>query len=263
MIIDFHTHIFPDSIATKALNNIKSTGGIKPVFDGTLKGLLYSMDKAGISKSVVLSIATKPEQFDSILKWSKTIQSDRIIPFLSVHPDDKNAIERIFQIKKEGFKGIKLHPYYQQFYIDEERIFPLYEVIEKTGLIVVMHSGYDFAYEKIDKAGPQRILKIIKKFPQLKLVAAHLGGWEQWKQVKDYLVGKNLFFETSFTDGFLSDSEFEEIILKHHSDMILFGTDTPWADQKKSVEKIKTLDISEGYKEKIFYKNASKILGID
>ena len=96
-IIDFHTHIFPDNLAGKALRSIESTGGIKPKFDGTLKGLINSMDNAGVSISVVLSIATKPKQFNSIFNWARSIYSERIIPFPSVHPDDEEVHQHILQ----------------------------------------------------------------------------------------------------------------------------------------------------------------------
>ena len=262
LIIDFHTHAFPDEIAQRALNAIEHAGGIKPNFDGTLKGLLNSMEDAGVSISVVLSIATKPSQFDSILRWSSSILSEKIIPFPSVHPDDKQAREHILQIKEEGFKGIKMHPYFQNFYVDEERMFPIYEVITEAGLILVMHSGYDFAWERVDRAGPHRILKVIENFPELKLVAAHSGGWEQWDMVEELLIGKRIFIETSFSSSFLKEEQFERLILKHSSDMVLFGTDTPWANQKKALQQFNNSGIPDNIRRKILGENAAKLLGI-
>ncbi|MCX7705212.1 MAG: amidohydrolase family protein [bacterium] len=262
MIIDFHTHAFPDNIAEKALKTIESMGGIKPKFDGTLRGLLESMDEAGITVSVVLSIATKPSQFESIFRWSRSIFSERIIPFPSVHPDDERVVQHIFEIKNEGFKGLKLHPYFQNFYVDEERMFPIYEAIEKTGLILVMHSGYDFAYERIDRAGPERIKRIIEKFPELKLVAAHLGGWQQWSGVEKFLIGRKVYFETSFSHGFLEKREITKIILSHSPDKILFGSDTPWADQKESVKAIQESELPQDIRDKIFFQNAAELIGI-
>lgn len=262
MIIDFHTHAFPDKIAEKALKTIESMGGIKPTFDGTIRGLLESMDNAGITVSVVLSIATKPSQFEPILEWAEAIYSERIIPFPSVHPDDEGAIQKVFEIKNRGFKGLKMHPYFQNFLIDEEKMFFLYEAIEKSGLILVMHSGYDFAYERIDKAGPQRILRVLEKFPALRFVATHLAGWQQWEDVEKLLVGKNIFIETSFSHGFLEDTKIENILLAHCPDLIFFGSDAPWADQKESIKAIQEIKIPQNIKEKILYQNAEKYLGL-
>ncbi len=125
-IVDFHTHAFPDELADRAMKLLTEEGGVKPHLDGKISSLLRSMDACGIEKSIVCSIATKPVQFDPILSWCRKIRSGRIIPFPSLHPQDPQFSERISEIKKEGFKGIKFHPYYQDFRIDDERLFPIY-----------------------------------------------------------------------------------------------------------------------------------------
>jgi predicted TIM-barrel fold metal-dependent hydrolase len=138
MYIDFHSHIFPDRLAARSISYLEQQGNVKARLDGTLSSLLRSMDLANIDKSVICSIATRPAQFDSILGWSKEISSDRIIPFPSVHPEDPDMVEHIGQISGAGLHGIKLHPYYQQFAIDEERLFPAYEKLAAEKLMVVL-----------------------------------------------------------------------------------------------------------------------------
>ena len=125
-IIDFHTHAFPDALAARAMKALLAEApGIKAYLDGTIADLLRSMDKAGIEKSVVCCIATKPEQFEPILRWCTAIRSDRLIPFPSVHPADPAWRDRIRRCRGEGFPGIKLHPFYQDFFADEDRMFLL------------------------------------------------------------------------------------------------------------------------------------------
>ena len=153
MIIDFHAHAFPDQIAATAVPALAAKGKVIPCLDGTIDSLISSMDKAGIDKSVLCSIATRPGQFDSILAWSKMIRSERIVPFPSFHPENPDALEKIALLKDEGFKGIKLHPYYQDFIVDEERMLPFYEKISEEGLILVMHTGYDIGFPRDDIAG--------------------------------------------------------------------------------------------------------------
>ena len=126
MIIDFHTHAFPDDLAEKAVSGLGYDSKLKPSYDGTIDGLLKSMDEAGIEKSVVLNIATKPSQAENIINWCLKVRSERIIPFASIHPDNGNFPVIISRIKNEGIRGIKLHPMYQDFYADEERLFPVY-----------------------------------------------------------------------------------------------------------------------------------------
>lgn len=259
-VVDFHAHAFPDEVAKKAIPILEKEGGIKAKLDGTLSSLLSSMDKYGIEKSVICSIATKPEQFNSILKWSKSIVSERIIPFPSFHPDDPFALERIKIIKNEGFKGIKLHPYYQDFNIDDEKMMKIYEKITEYNLILTLHTGFDFAFPRIRKADPKKVLKIKSKFPELKLVATHLGGWEDWNEVEKHILGKEIYMEISFSLEFLSMEKAKNIILSHQKNYILFGTDTPWTDQGETLKLLKNLDLPQDREELILRKNAISFL---
>jgi len=259
-IIDFHTHAFPDEIAERAIRKLEENSQVKACLNGTIGDLLRSMDKNHIAKSVLCNIATKPEQFNSILKWSDKIRSERIVPLPSVHPEDKELKERIKLIKKEGFHGIKMHPFYQDFAIDDEKVYPIYEALAENDLLVVMHCGYDIAFPEWDIASPQRIVNVINKFPGLKFVATHLGAWKQWDDVEKLMIGKNIFMEISFSFGWMPDEKIKELILKHPSDYILFGTDAPWADQGREVENLKKLGLAKELLEKIYYLNAEKLL---
>jgi predicted TIM-barrel fold metal-dependent hydrolase len=258
-IIDFHTHAFPDELSERVIKMLEDEGGVKARLDGKISSLLSSMDKCGIEKSVICNIATKPAQFDSILQWCKKIATERIIPFPSFHPYDPDFKDRVDEIKREGFKGIKFHPYYQNFTIDEEKIFPVYKKIADENLILVMHTGFDFAFQRIRIADPEKILTIIEKFPSLKLVTTHLGAWEQWEEVEQYLLGKPIYMEISFSLEFLDDTV-KKIISNHPPEYILFGTDSPWTDQQNSVSLLKGLQLGEEKEARIFRENAVKLL---
>lgn len=259
-IIDFHTHAFPDEIAERAIKKLQEKSFIKAYLNGTIDDLLRSMDKNQISKSVVCNIATKPEQFNSIIKWSDKIRSERIIPLPSVHPEDREIKAHIKLIKKSGFIGIKMHPFYQNFSIDDEKIYPIYEAVIENDLLIVMHTGYDISFPKWDIASPQRIINVLNKFPELKFIATHLGAWKDWDKVEQLMIGKNIFMETSFSFGWIPEEKIKELILKHPSDYILFGSDSPWADQGKEIENLKKLGLPKELMEKIFYLNAEKLL---
>ncbi|HOK57371.1 MAG TPA: amidohydrolase family protein [bacterium] len=259
-IIDIHTHAFPDNVAEKAIPLLEEEGKIKAKLDGKISSLLFSMDKYGIEKSVICSIATKITQYNSILKWSKEISSERIIPFPSFHQDDPLVFERIEEIKKEGFKGIKLHPYYQKFTVDEEKMMKIYEKISKEGLILVLHTGFDFAFERIRIADPEKIMNVKKNFPDLKLITTHLGAWEDWDNVEKYLIGKEIYMEISFSLEFLEKERAKRMILSHPPDYILFGTDSPWTDQGETLNLLRQLKLPSDIEEKILYKNAERIL---
>jgi predicted TIM-barrel fold metal-dependent hydrolase len=259
-IIDFHAHAFPDKVAASAIPYLEEEGDVKAIHDGRIASLLQMMDREGVAKSVICSIASRPTQFEAILSWSKQIRSDRLIPFPSFHPCDPQALEHISMIKEEGFKGIKMHPYYQQFFLDDEQMYPAYEKITKLGLILVMHTGFDLAYPRIRRCDPQQILNIVLRFPELKLVTTHLGAWEQWGEVEDLLVGRNIYMDISYTLDQL-DSEIARRIIMHHPEKyILFGTDSPWCGPLETYKLLHALNLGDRREELICIKNGKALL---
>ncbi|MDR2551102.1 MAG: amidohydrolase [Desulfobulbus sp.] len=260
-VIDIHTHAFPDDIARKAIPALEKEGGIKAYLDGTVAGLLDSMDRSGVQRSVLCSIATKPEQFDPILQWSRTIRSDRIEPFPSLHPEDPQLLEHLETIHAEGFKGVKMHSYYQDYFLDDVRLFPLYERMSQLGTILVIHAGYDIAFPRIRKADPGRIVEVCRQFPGLKLIATHLGGWDEWSDVRDLLAGKPIYMEISFALDFLDQKRLKEIMLAHPAEYLLFGTDSPWTDQATTLKMLARLKLPDPLFERIVGGNACRLLG--
>jgi predicted TIM-barrel fold metal-dependent hydrolase len=259
-IIDFHTHAFPDNLAEKAIGLLEKEGGIAARLDGKLASLIASMDRCGIEKSIVCSIATKPSQFEPILAWSEAVRSDRIIPLPSVHPCDPEAVERIGIVSAKGFKGIKMHPYYQDFDIDDGKLFPVYEKICKENLMLVLHTGFDFAFERIRRADPEKIIRIKKMFPALKLVATHLGAWEDWDEVERLMVGREIYMEISFSLDFLDREQAKRIIMNHPPGYVMFGTDSPWTGQAETFNLLKSLALDPGLERRILRDNALSLL---
>jgi predicted TIM-barrel fold metal-dependent hydrolase len=211
-------------------------------------------------KIVICSIATKPEQFASIFNWSKQISSDRIIPFPSFHPDDPEALEQIEQIKIEGFKGIKMHPYYQKFFLDDAKMLPAYEKISELGLILVMHTGFDIAFPRIRRCDPLQILNVMNRFPELKMVTTHLGAWQQWAEVEDMLAGKYIYMDISYTLDQIDPQVARRIILKHPKEFIIFGTDSPWSGPLETCRYLQDLELGDEREELILRKNGLALL---
>jgi uncharacterized protein len=262
-IVDFHAHAFPDALAEKAIGHLEHGGGVKAFLDGRIASLLGSMDAAGIETSVICSIATKPEQFDPILRWSMAIASERIVPMASIHPRDPDPIGKARRVAEAGLRGIKLHPYYQGFDLDEEALFPFYRVLDELGLIVVCHTGFDFAFPRDRKADPVRIMRVLDRAPGLRFVATHMGAWDDWDEVEKHMLGKPVTMDVSLSLELLGRSRARDMLLGHSSDRILFGTDSPWASQTETLRLVQGLELGAERESLLLWKNARRLLGRD
>lgn len=263
MTIDFHIHAFNPKIAEKAISVLEQRAGIVPYTRGLIEQTIERMDEWGIDSSVLLPIATKPSQQTVINDWAQQQDSERIISFGSVHPDAEDAINEVERIKRLGLHGIKLHPDYQGFFINDRRIDPLLDAIEQADLPVVFHSGYDVVSPEVIHCLVEPALEMIQRHKGLKVVLAHLGCNECWQEVYDKLAGIDgeVYFDTAFTSHKCPDGIMEKIINKHGAERILFASDLPWDSPAKIREKILRLGISDDAKEKILGLNAQRLLG--
>ena len=258
---DFHAHAFPDALARRAIGSLEESGGIRAYTDGTVRGLLAAMDRAGIGRSVLCSIATKPSQFADIMAWSEDIRSERLIPLPSVHPRDPQLLTHVRQIRDQGFAGIKMHPYYQQFNLEDPDLFSLYEELATLDLMLVIHAGYDIAFPRERRADPARVLSVTMRFPELKLIVTHMGGWEDWDAVEEHLIGRPIYLESSFGADYLTPERMRRMVLAHPQGYILFGSDSPWTDQQKSLENVRLLQLPCDVLQGILCDNARRLLG--
>ena len=261
MIIDIHTHAWPEKVSQRARENLEKVFGVKLVGDPTLKTLLAHMDKNNIDISAVCGVATKPEQVPSINEWLFSIRSKRIKVFCALHPEYKDWKEELKKIKDSG-DGVKLQPEFQDFYIDDKKALPWYEEMQRLELPLIFHCGKELSGTMLVRSSPDRMAKLMKKFPGLKIIAAHFGGFELWDEVKKYLLGKDIYLDTSFFFHFLPIEEIKSMLLAHPEDRLLFGTDFPIVDQKKDIDFLRNLDISENLKKRIFSLNAKTLLSI-
>ncbi|WP_040198070.1 amidohydrolase family protein [Candidatus Soleaferrea massiliensis] len=262
MVIDFHTHIFADNIAKRAIPTIEEKGSIKAVLDGTKPRLLASMEEAGIDKSVVLPIATKPGQTRTINEWAAREQDDKTIFFGTLHPDNEDYKEHIRFIAEQGFKGVKLHPDYQDFFVDDERMYPIYYEILSAGLMLMFHAGLDVGYNPPYHCVPKRLRTVLDTMQGGVIIAAHLGGQSMWHEVEKYLVGRNVYFDTSMGLCFYPVEQFERIVNNHNAKMILFGTDSPWDNQAEELQRMRETGLTPEQLDCILYKNAERLLSL-
>ena len=263
MLIDFHTHAFPERIASRAVTGLAAgSGGLIPQTDGTLNSLKEEMNKDGVDISVVLSIATNPKQQTNVNNFAIEINRDeRVIAFGSIHPDAPDALEELERIKEAGLKGVKLHPEYQCFFVDDEKMKPIYKKISELGLITMLHAGQDIGFGPPYHNLPHQLLGALK-WLDAPVVAAHWGGYCCGVDVIDKLCCENLWFDTSLGYGVIPKPQAQAIIDKHGPDRILFASDMPWHRPEWELRLMNSLDISDEDKEKIFWKNAVQLLNL-
>lgn len=268
MYIDFHTHAFNKKIAERAITELEERANQKALTRGSVEELLEKMEEWKIDKSVLLPIATKPSQQKIINDWAAPLYEstdDKIIPFGSVHPDATDALEELERIKNLGLFGIKLHPDYQGFLIEDEKAYPIYDLCSELELPIVFHAGYDCYSPSLIHTRPEGAKKVHEKFPRLKIVLAHMGGCMLWNKVYDTLAGLDgeIYFDTSFTSENMSQEMFEKMINKHGTDRILLASDCPWDNPTKEIKMIEKLSLSDTEKKKIYSENAIKILKLN
>lgn len=275
MVTDFHTHVYPDRIAEKTIKTLMdSAPDVKIYTKGTLNALLESMKNAGIDRSVVLPVATRKGQFDTINKFALELNRTypNLVSFGGIHPDDDNIEEKIKFLKDNGFKGVKIHPDYTDTFIYDERYIKIIKECARQGLKLVTHAGADPAF-KIIHCHPQKARQVLEKVhaetgvKEPFMIFAHLGGIRVHEDVKKYLLGSNCYLDISCSFSELGSwcnttaKEVAEVIKIHGADKILFATDSPWNDQKAYLEHFRAMqEISDTEKELILYRNAEKIL---
>lgn len=261
MIIDIHAHIFPDRLADTAVGGIGHFYDKKLLCDGTAETLLAIGKRAGISKFAVHSAATSAHQVKRINNFliSQAGQhSDEFIGFMTLHPDFKDIQSEIDRCIDAGAKGIKLHPDFQKFCIDDMRAYSIYEAAADR-IPILFHMGDTrFEYSR-----PKRLLKIISDFPKLEIIGAHFGGWSEWDSGAEILSKTNIFVDCSSAHQWMTPKHFKSLLDVFGYDRVLFGSDYPMWNPEKEVEFINSLSLSSQQYEKLMYKNAAQIFKID
>ncbi len=266
-IIDFHTHIFPDKIAAGALHTLSEAGGIPFFTDGTAHGINESMQRAKIGLSINLPVMTSPAQVtkvnDSLLRNRELHEQLHILSFAGIHPDFDNYYEELRLRKSQGFAGIKLHPAYQKRDLDDPQYLRIIDAACELELIILTHAGLDIGIPGHDYADVRSILSVIEQMQPERFVLAHMGGWNEWDDVEQYLAGAPVYFDTAFSIGEhgMSAEKFVTLCRKHGTQQILFGSDSPWSDQETYANMMQEMPFTENEMQSILSLNALRLLG--
>lgn len=279
VIIDFHTHTFPDRIAAAAIGKLQQASRTRAFTDGTMTGLQASMQRSGVDLSVALPVATNPVKVASMNDLSARLtEKDGLIYFGCIHPLMADPCAELTRLAGLGLKGIKIHPVYQDVDIDDPRFVRILARAGELGLTVVMHAGNDIGFPGVVRCSPEMTARTLRQAGPVRLICAHMGGWKNWERVAECLAGTTVMLDTAFSLGditpleegsipleerrMLEEDAFCSLIKAFGASRIVFGTDSPWADQHESLQALLRLPLTNEEKQAILGGNARKLLGL-
>jgi predicted TIM-barrel fold metal-dependent hydrolase len=259
-IIDFHTHIYPDHIAAKATRATCTFYGLDTDQVGSLDQLIQLGSQAGISRYVIHPVATHPTGVRHINEHTAaTVASHAELEgFGTIHPDMEHATAELEFIRASGLKGLKLHPDMQLCQSDDERLFTVYEKCCEMGLPILIHCGD----KTRDYSHPRHLRRALDRFPDLTVIAAHMGGWSHWDEAFEYLGPTSCYLDISSCTMFMPAEQVATYIRAFGAHRVLFGTDFPVWNPSTEVNTFLSLPLSDEEKELIASGNAKRLLGI-
>ena len=282
MIIDFHTHTFPENLAGRAIEKLAKSARALNYLDGTAGALRSSMREAGVDYSLLLPVVTRPGQQEDVNRIAAETNARAaetgLLSFGGIHPENEDYRQILRNLAENGVKGIKIHPVFQQVPIDDIRFQRIIACASENDMIVITHAGYDIGFPGEDQASVSRIARMLDIVKPEKFVLAHMGGWECWEEVEEYIAGRNVWLDTAFSllpvepapgtlrspeeDPPLSRERFLRIVRRMGADRILFGTDSPWSGQRETLAAIRESGLSRSEQEAVLGENAAGLLGM-
>ena len=254
MIIDFHTHCFPDALAPRAMASLSSTSapfGVYAHTDGTAVDCEVKLRRAGIDGGVVCNIATNARQQTKVNDFAIALNrsSSMLTALGSVHPESENIETELDRLQAAGIRGIKLHPDYVGIEIDDARFTPILAGCAERGMFVITHAGFDPISPNHIHATPAMLRRVVDRHPDLAIIAAHVGGMHECAGVLEHLVGTRIYIDTSMADLMAMNPEeaslVREILTAHDPSRILFGSDLPWTDPAGNLAYLRSLGLDE------------------
>lgn len=262
-LFDTHVHCFPDKLEGKVLPGLSQISDTPYYGSGTLSDTAAKLHQAGCDGFLLLHIATNPRQEHSVNGFAIECQQAGYLSFGSVHPLSPNRLDELRRIGEAGLRGVKFHPDYQDFFVDDPNMEEVYALCDHLGLTVAFHTGFDPYSPQVVHCRPQALSRVAEAFPNLKIIAAHMGGMKVPEEAKQYLAGrKNVYFDTAFASNTHTPDSLEELIRAHGVSRVLFATDFPWSLTQTELELLESTHLTESEKDAVCWGNAAALLGL-
>ena len=262
-LVNAHCHIYPEKIASKAVEGIRDFYDLNMSLNGKTDDLIRDGNKVGVVHYLVHSVATTPKQVKSINEFISdevNAHPDLFTGFGTLHPDSDDIEGDFNHLIDLGLKGVKIHPDFQLFALNEKRAFDLGEVINEGDVPLLIHCG-DFRY---NYSNPEQLIPFLDKFPDLTVIGAHFAGWSMWEEATQQLAGrKNLYVDLSSSLYALSSQTANELIHAYGADRVLWGTDYPMWESVSEMEYFDKIDLTDKERSMILYENAAKLLNLE
>ncbi|MFT9057193.1 MAG: TatD family hydrolase [Ethanoligenens sp.] len=257
-IFDFHTHAYPERIAARSVESVRNHYHLAAHSTGLIEDLRARAADAQVSHLLILQVASKPGQSSTVNKWLAQHLSDHLFGFGGLHPHSKHLERDIDQLRELGLCGIKLHPDFQHVAADDPSMDAIYDLAVQYHLPVLIHAGDVLT----PYSSPIRIARVLNRFPQMTLIAPHLGGYSEWDESERHVIGKNCYIDTSSALWALPPEKSLELIRKHGVERVLFGTDYPLTTQAEELERFHRLGLTDEEEKLILFENAKQLLGL-
>jgi len=259
-VFDFHAHLYPDALARNVVEPLARRFGNPAAFDGTVDGMTRELAASGLCGALNLPVATKPGQVNSINTWAAANNRGPVYSLATLHPDTPDIPDTLGALLAAGFRGVKLHPEYQTFRLDDLRLEPVWETCAALGLFVFLHAGGERVFAPPFHSTPTDVAALLDRHPKLTLVAAHLGGFQMWDEAEERLIGRPLYLDLSHTFFWMPDGQILRMVRRHGADRILFGSDAPWQKPAAVLAAFLNLPLREAEQRMILWENAARLL---
>ena len=266
MIIDVHTHVFPDGLAARAVATMEASAklpGLRAAEDGTLAALRRSMQRNNITCSVTVPVATQPEHVPGINRYViETLHHETgVIAFGALHPRYAAWEHEIARLVNAGIKGVKLHPEFQEFQLDAPEFVPFLRAIAAAGLVVLLHMGDDYFATCAARATPRQLARVLDTVDGLRVIAAHAGGFMRWQEVLDCLAKHpRVWLDVAFCAGALPDEMRRRLFEAHGYERVLLGSDFPWVSQDATIAYVRSWRLPAALEAAVLGGNAAQLL---
>lgn len=282
MVIDIHTHTFPDKLAAPTIRKLPGCLSYPGLHRRHQRrpGRLHGPGGHRLLRSP--AGGHQPPSGGHVNESAAQINArgrgTGIYSFGCIHPDCPDPRGELARIAALGLKGIKLHPAYQATRFDDIRYLRILDRAGELGLVVLTHAGIDIGIPAPTYCDPEMVLRALEQVGPVTLILAHMGGWRQWDQVEALLPQSSVLLDTAFSYGDLTPLEghpfsedqlhmmeqeqFVRFVRKFGAQRLLFGTDSPWGDQSADVASIRALPLSPEERDAILGGNAQRLLGL-